>query len=460
MEIGKVEGMRSFRSLRTLFQTIATLTVAACGGQTFTTDKDSGTLPDGGSTMDSGVDRTGFDLMLCDANGYNAASGLSAQNPVQYVELREESMIAMQPIVIAKDGVACAKAMMPAECTTKLGSLRSSTGWKPDNAPGPAQYESHEYVAYTRGDEVAAVSTLPDLVQFLSPIDTVKEAALIAVANGHRIVCDGRPNGRKISGGWEIITQTGYDCGPGTGIDEHVVQVSSNGSFQVTKTVRVRQGNDMCAIGRRPEGLERSRASGEGVGAFFARAAHLEAASVVAFERLAEELRAHGAPEDLVRAAIDAAQDEVRHARATKKIAEKWGARMPEVCVEDRDVRDLFSIALENAIEGCVRETFGALVATYQAERAGDRTIARAMKQIAKDETRHATLAWRVAEWADARITEEQRAEIARARTDAALELRRALEIAEDEDVVRHAGMPTVKAALALFDAASAELWS
>jgi hypothetical protein len=453
--------MRTYLSLRTLFQTITTMTIAAgCGGQTLTTD--GGSSSDA-STMDSGVDRTGFDLMLCDPNGYNPVSGLSAQNPVEYVELRRESAYDMlQPRIVAKDGTACAKATMQAECASKLESLRSSTGWKaaPDPRGGPVEVYDHEYLAYTRGDEVGAVSTVPDLVQFLSPIDTVKDAALIAIANGHRIVCDGRPNGRKIADGWEIITQTGDDCGPGTGIDEHVVQVSSNGSFQVTKTVRIRKGNDMCAIGRRPEGLERTRTNGQGVGAFFARAAYLEAASVVAFERLAKELRAHGAPEDLVRAALDAAADEVRHARATKKIAEKWGAHMPEVHVEDREVRDLFSIAIENAIEGQVRETFGALVATYQASRAADRPIARAMKQISEDETRHASLAWRVAEWIEARLTEHERAEIARARENAARELRRDLEISEDADVIRYAGMPSVRDALALFDAASPALWS
>ncbi|MFP2923978.1 hypothetical protein ACLESO_01930, partial [Pyxidicoccus sp. 3LG] len=56
--------------------------------------------------------------------------------------------------------------------------------------------------------------------------------------------------------------------------------------------------------GRRPEGLCSDGAVAGRVptlGALFAKMAHLEAASVPAFERLADELAAHGAPARLVR---------------------------------------------------------------------------------------------------------------------------------------------------------------
>ena len=53
-------------------------------------------------------------------------------------------------------------------------------------------------------------------------------------------------------------------------------------------------------------------------------------------------------------------------------------------------------IALENATEGCVRETYGALVAHRQANIATDRSIRCMMQTIATDETNHAGLAWDV----------------------------------------------------------------
>ncbi|NIS36796.1 MAG: ferritin-like domain-containing protein, partial [Actinobacteria bacterium] len=44
--------------------------------------------------------------------------------------------------------------------------------------------------------------------------------------------------------------------------------------------------------------------------------------------------------------------------------------------IEDAPVRTAYEIALENAVEGCVRETFGALVGAHQALRASDPSIA------------------------------------------------------------------------------------
>jgi len=68
-------------------------------------------------------------------------------------------------------------------------------------------------------------------------------------------------------------------------------------------------------------------------------------------------------------------------------------------------VRSLYEIA----VEGCVRETFGALEATFQAKNANDPQIRRVMRRIAEDETRHAALAWRVAAWIEPRLSDRQR---------------------------------------------------
>jgi hypothetical protein len=316
-----------------------------------------------------------------------------------------------------------------------------------------------QYLVYTRGDEVGTVTSADAIPAFVAPVDTAKDAALILVAKGHRIQCDGRPNARQTSSGWEIITHTGYVCG-GPGILENVVAVTSTGTFTVKDTVTIREGDDNCVIGRRPEGLAGTKVRGDGLGAFFADMARLEAASVVAFERLAEELRAHGAPEPLTRDALRAAKDEVRHARATKAIAENHGASVEAPFVEDRPIRPLFAVALENAIEGCVRETFGALTATYQATKAADPTIARLMTTLAEDETRHAELAWRIAEWAEPRLDEAERAQIRAARAQAVTELQRAITREPEPVLTSDAGVPNARDALALFTAVAPELWA
>ncbi|NMO15765.1 hypothetical protein HPC49_03405 [Pyxidicoccus fallax] len=206
--------------------------------------------------------------------------------------------------------------------------------------------------------------------------------------------------------------------------------------------------------GRRPEGLCSDGAVAGQVpmlGALFAKMAHLEAASVPAFERLAEELAAHGAPHRLVRAARRAAREEVRHARAMQSLAARHGAPMPEVSVAPFTARSLEALALENAVEGCVRETFGALLAGWQARRAGDVAVREALATIAPDELRHAELSWAIHAWALDRLAPEARARVEEAQREAWLALER--ESAESrlpEHVAREAGLPAPDVALQL----------
>ena len=93
-------------------------------------------------------------------------------------------------------------------------------------------------------------------------------------------------------------------------------------------------------------------------------------------------------------------------------------------CMEERDRR---TIADENAREGCVRETFVALVSTMQAARATDAAVRAEMEIIARDETEHAALAWDVAEWLDGVMDAEGRARTGRARAEAVSELHASL---------------------------------
>ena len=174
----------------------------------------------------------------------------------------------------------------------------------------------------------------------------------------------------------------------------------------------------MMLCGRRFDGLEEV-ACGED----FARASWLEAASIHAFRRLARELRAHGAPEELVAAARAAAKDEARHARLMTRLAKRFGAKVPRVEYTDRGVRDLEAIARENAVEACVGETYGALVAEVQARRARDAEVRDVMRSIAPDELRHAALGWAVDAWATSRLSEEANARVRAARDEAARDL-------------------------------------
>ncbi|RKH00860.1 hypothetical protein D7Y13_36635 [Corallococcus praedator] len=207
--------------------------------------------------------------------------------------------------------------------------------------------------------------------------------------------------------------------------------------------------------GRRPEGLREALVSESGgaMGALFAHAAWLEAASVPAFLRLADELKAHGAPEALVKAARRSAGDEVRHTRAMQSLAERHGALLPDVDLPPFQARSLEEMLLENAVEGCVRETFGAFVAGWQSRTAQDPEVRDTLRAIARDEVRHAELAWAVDAWAhQERLTPRQRARLLQARRDALRVLGEEVEgHRPPEQLIREAGMPSREQALTLF---------
>jgi hypothetical protein len=111
------------------------------------------------------------------------------------------------------------------------------------------------------------------------------------------------------------------------------------------------------------------------LGAWLAGNAHLEAASIDAFEILATELRAHRAPPVLIEAARTATADERRHADSIGGLASSRGAVPPGLHVNRSPIRDIEAVARENAIENCVRETYAALLAYRQASAAADPAI-------------------------------------------------------------------------------------
>jgi hypothetical protein len=188
-------------------------------------------------------------------------------------------------------------------------------------------------------------------------------------------------------------------------------------------------------------------------GEFFAALAQLEAASVSAFAIVARDLARHGAPRRLVRAALRARSDEERHVRIASRLARRFGARA-DVAVEAPPwtARSLESIARENAVEGCVRETYGALVAWWTAGHARDALVRGAVGAIARDETRHAALAWQIAAWASRRLSPRERLHVARARERAVTQLARELETPPAAVLVRDRILPAAPLGLALLD--------
>ncbi len=221
-------------------------------------------------------------------------------------------------------------------------------------------------------------------------------------------------------------------------------------------------GADGCPVdGRRPAGLvlpEDVRAR-DRVGAWLARAAWLEAASIHAFVALAAELEGHAAPAGLVRWALASAADEVRHTTMMTRLALANGARPPAPVVAPIAPRSLVALAIENAIEGCVRETWGAALAAWQAHTARDPAVRAIFAAIAADELRHAALAWAIDRWLAPRLDAADRARVADARATAADDL--AAELLHDPDAALLAlGLPDPIAGRALLARARRTFWT
>jgi rubrerythrin len=215
--------------------------------------------------------------------------------------------------------------------------------------------------------------------------------------------------------------------------------------------------------GRRPAGwIARGAASCmSALGEYFARMAELEAASVTAFEVLRAELEHHGAPQALIDAARAAARDEVRHAQSMAALASALGASTHPLRVAPQPLRTLEQIALDNAVEGCVRETFGAAIGCYQAQTAADRRIAALMREIAADETRHAALAFELDAWLAPQLPAATRERVQSARNDAIAALASELsELSEPDHALRHlAGLPDANRAASLHAVLQRDLW-
>lgn len=357
------------------------------------------------------IDLSRYDQSVCSAEGkYHPVRGLVGTLGVDYVVLYGGYGT---PSVVDEDGKACATATDVAACTTQLGKASTGRGgW------GSGEVPMLRFLVTTRGDEVRAYRTLADLRTLLQPVDSAKEAALLLSESGHRIQCN-YLNARKVAAGYEIVTETGNTCGGD--ILRKVTLVRPDGTTAEVDSEVLVEGDSNCAIGRRPEGLA-AVGPRAGLGGYFALAAHLEAASIVAFARLASELVAHGAPRALVVATERARRDEIRHARQVGRLARRFGAGPPAVVVgPPPEHRDLEAIALENATEGCVRETFGAVVAAFAAEHAQDPEVQRVLAGIAADEVRHAELSWAVDAWIQLQLEPAARARVAAAR-DAAVQ--------------------------------------
>jgi hypothetical protein len=133
--------------------------------------------------------------------------------------------------------------------------------------------------------------------------------------------------------------------------------------------------------------------------------ARLEHASIWSFRRMAAELAAAGSPDELVQAALEAADDEARHTELCLARAGRGAAlvQLPARSAAPRWRRPsneaLSCLAQEAWVDGCLGEATAAEQAARAARAAGDREARETQTAIARDERRHAELGWQVLSW-------------------------------------------------------------
>jgi hypothetical protein len=175
---------------------------------------------------------------------------------------------------------------------------------------------------------------------------------------------------------------------------------------------------DWLAADVRPDLLGLTALERADLAAHWARLGQMEHASIAAFARFNLQLLSLGAPADLVEACNRALVDETRHTRLCFALASQYGG-MPigpgpldvENCFENNDLASVMKLVLS---EGCIGETVAALDAMEQAATASDSVVHGVLSGIARDEQRHAELAYRFMRWALAQSSAQLRCEMAR----------------------------------------------
>lgn len=372
-------------------------------------------------------------------------AGLNPTDPVAYVGVFEFAFIDTRDtesatmIALETIGTPCASATDEEGCLTDFAELS-----RPDRTVNPELY--YRFIVT---DEHGAheLSTAEEIKAFLGTVNTFNEAALILSLNGLWVDC-----GKLTKEGESYVLDVvrSLECGPN---DEHIeLTLRPNGTLE-EKLIGYVPSN--CVEGRLTEGVCLKASdphAARSIGEYLSGVSQLESAAVAAFMQLADELKAHGAPQHLIEGALNAAAEEIGHAKATFELAVKGGNLPRPIDFIPRGGRSLVEIAIENAAEGCVRELFGAACAHLQAQQARDPKIRATWQRIASEETTHAEWSLALDAWLRDQLTDSERRSVAEARRGAVADLRTSTRVEPSAILVQEAGVPTSSQVSQLLD--------
>jgi hypothetical protein len=129
----------------------------------------------------------------------------------------------------------------------------------------------------------------------------------------------------------------------------------------------------------------------------------MEHASIAAFARFTLHLLALGAPPELVQASQEALGDKTEHARLAFGLASAFagdpvapGPLAIDGALDGFDLGDFLATLIR---EGCIGETVAAIEAREALEHVTDPAVRAVLETIARDDLRHAALAWQALGW-------------------------------------------------------------
>lgn len=217
--------------------------------------------------------------------------------------------------------------------------------------------------------------------------------------------------------------------------------------------------------GRMPNGLHLNNTQSTTVsrdnvlGQYLADMTAMETAAITSFYYLSRELEAYKAPAELIARARQAVLEETRHSEIAALLAASFDAEMPDVSVDEFCLRSLYEIALENAVEGCVNETFAAACGLWQSEYAQLDVFRQVIGHITEEEIGHAALSWEIHQWIMSQLSEFQQEQIRVAQADAIGRLASEFK-QESNPVLQQAfGLPTKDDAARLFTQLKDSVW-
>lgn len=348
--------------------------------------------------------------IACDING--KMDLLTGLNPTYFVDGLALYGVDSQgrSSITEAGGPPCVNAINLNQCTQSIYSLNQSL--------------SSNALIVTNADAVNVLQSQLDVKSFLGQLSHSQKVFTWMHSNGISLSCVhddsavlADPDGQNWSAVYTEFSQNGSDS-----VRERVrlnISVTDWSIVEMDRAVVSTSNFGGLCYGRLPHGrlsLALGEIQSEAVGDMLARHAAYEAASVIAFIQLHRELNALGAPLSLLSRIEKAADDERRHAIQVGALAERYGKTMESFSFEASPERDMEAIAINNMQEGCVGESWGALIGLYQAQHACDPVIAETMTQVAMDEVEHASLSWEINDWLSEQLSADalERVKLAR----------------------------------------------